>query len=391
MPSTYDTRRAGRKDGSTRVTIRARWTAPPDSPPLKPPVDPRYARSFPDLPSAETWTIAMDYAARYGHPLPLREAPPPLNGGAPADVLRLPDPAPACEEPQWEDVIAVWRSTFAALAPNTRYSYETIIGKYLSPPDLPPPAQVTRRDAQAWVNGLSKLPISPARVRRIHSALSAAYNQAHLHELLDRPWPAKLKLPRLAPSDKTYLSAEQVRRLVKLMPAHRDRLVVLVAAWGGLRWGEIVALRWKDYAGGALIVRRALSDVPGRPVEFKGPKNNRVRRVPLPAFLARELSAYRPDEANPEGFVFPGRGGSHLAYSWVTITFNPRGRTIQPALRFHDLRHTCAALSIAAGANPSEIRDRLGHHSTAFTLDNYGGLFREAGEDLARRLDDLAA
>jgi integrase len=56
-------------------------------------------------------------------------------------------------------------------------------------------------------------------------------------------------------------------------------------------------------------------------------------------------------------------------------------------LRFRDLRHTCAALSIAAGAHPKLISARLGHSSITITLDRYGHLFPSMEEALAEALD----
>lgn len=58
-------------------------------------------------------------------------------------------------------------------------------------------------------------------------------------------------------------------------------------------------------------------------------------------------------------------------------------------MRFHDLRHTCAALCIALGAHPKAIQERLGHSSITVTLDRYGHLFPKLDELLTGRLDDL--
>jgi integrase len=41
-------------------------------------------------------------------------------------------------------------------------------------------------------------------------------------------------------------------------------------------------------------------------------------------------------------------------------------------LRFHDLRHTCAALSLAASPNLTLVKERLGHENIATTIDLYG-------------------
>jgi integrase len=58
------------------------------------------------------------------------------------------------------------------------------------------------------------------------------------------------------------------------------------------------------------------------------------------------------------------------------------------ALRFHDLRHTCAALLIARGAHRKAIMERLGHSPIQVTLDRYGHLFPSLDGTLT---DGLAA
>ena len=58
-------------------------------------------------------------------------------------------------------------------------------------------------------------------------------------------------------------------------------------------------------------------------------------------------------------------------------------------MRFHDLRHTHAALLIASGEHPKVIQSRLGHASIRTTLDTYGHLFDGLDEDAAGRLNDL--
>lgn len=55
----------------------------------------------------------------------------------------------------------------------------------------------------------------------------------------------------------------------------------------------------------------------------------------------------------------------------------------------HDLRHTCAALSVAQDAHPEAIKQRLGHSTITTTLDVYGHLFPELEEALTDRLDAI--
>ena len=53
------------------------------------------------------------------------------------------------------------------------------------------------------------------------------------------------------------------------------------------------------------------------------------------------------------------------------------------------IRHTFVTLWVAAGVNPKELSVRAGHLSVAFTLDRYGHLYEDAGEDIPDRLDAL--
>jgi integrase len=58
-------------------------------------------------------------------------------------------------------------------------------------------------------------------------------------------------------------------------------------------------------------------------------------------------------------------------------------------LRFHDLRHTYAALMVAAGAHPKLLQAQLGHTSINVTLNTYGHLFPDAFNDVGEALDRL--
>jgi integrase len=59
------------------------------------------------------------------------------------------------------------------------------------------------------------------------------------------------------------------------------------------------------------------------------------------------------------------------------------------ALRFHDLRHTCASILIAQGAHPKEIQARLGHASINTTMDRYGHLLPTLGAQLDANLEEV--
>jgi len=82
--------------------------------------------------------------------------------------------------------------------------------------------------------------------------------------------------------------------------------------------------------------------------------------------------------------VFAEPDGTPVDPESVAKVFDRRvAKSKLPRIRFHDLRHTHVAHLIAAGEQPLLIAKRLGHASSAFTMDRYGHLFETAGSQAA--------
>ena len=58
-------------------------------------------------------------------------------------------------------------------------------------------------------------------------------------------------------------------------------------------------------------------------------------------------------------------------------------------VRFHDLRHTFASLTLLRGAMPKVINEALGHASVAFTMDTYSHIISGMQEDMMALLDEV--
>jgi integrase len=165
---------------------------------------------------------------------------------------------------------------------------------------------------------------------------------------------------------------------------------VYVAAYAGLRWGELAGLRVErvDLLRRTVSVVEQLTEVNGR-VAFGPPKTAAARRaVNVPVGVA-ELLHDQLDRRASGGLVFPTREGGPMRRShfrrraWLAA----RARAGLDGLRFHDLRHSAVALAIAQGAHPKAIQERMGHSSVTLTLDRYGHLFPALDERIAEGLD----
>ena len=104
--------------------------------------------------------------------------------------------------------------------------------------------------------------------------------------------------------------------------------------------------------------------------------------------LREQLLARAPNEV---GLVFPAPPAPSGARttSWLRSSGPPCVVPASTGLRFHDLRHTYAALMVAAGAHPKLLQAQLGHTSINVTLNTYGHLFPDAFADVGEALDRL--
>jgi integrase len=167
--------------------------------------------------------------------------------------------------------------------------------------------------------------------------------------------------PALTPEEMKVRACEEVQ----------DAELVRVAAYAGLRRGELVALRWRDvdFAGRKIIVRRSLSGE----TELGSTKSRRAREVPLPdqAAAALDRLSRRDEFTGLDDYVFANRLGRRLDPSALRRRFE-RARDaagLEP-LRFHDLRHTYGSLLVAGGIDLASVKAAMGH-SKITTTERY--------------------
>lgn len=260
--------------------------------------------------------------------------------------------------------------------------------------------QISTADVRGWVanvKGANGKTLSASRSRQAYGMLSAmldlAVEDGRLAKNPAKPTAGKRGfLPKL-PKHRThtYLSHQQVHALAHHAGDYRG--LILVLAYGGLRWGEATALRVcdVDVLRSRLNVQRAVSEVAGNLI-YGTPKSHATRAVPIPAFVRSELDALMDGKA-PESLLFTGPEGGPLRNS------NFRQRVFDPAARAagirtlkpHDLRHTAASLAIASGANVKAVQRMLGHASASMTLDTYADLFEADLDEVAERLNEAAS
>jgi integrase len=189
---------------------------------------------------------------------------------------------------------------------------------------------------------------------------------------------------------------EELAIIKEHMP-DRLRLAVLIAAWCGLRYGEIFELRRADVdlAVRVIRIRRAVARVPGEPPIVGTPKSAAgVRDASVPPHLLPEFRRHLAEHVaiGARSLLFPAARGSdkHLAPATLYRHFyTARKAAGRPDLRWHDLRHTGATLAAAAGATLSELMSRLGH-STVGAAMRYQHAAADRDRVIAEALSEMA-
>ena len=186
---------------------------------------------------------------------------------------------------------------------------------------------------------------------------------------------------------------EQLDTLVGEMPA-RLQLMVLLAAWCALRFGELVELRRKDIdlEDHVVKIRRAAVRVDGGWV-VGDPKSDAGKRdVSIPPHIAPAVLRHLTKHVGPkpDALLFPAKSGDHLQPSTLYRHFyRAREKAKRPDLRWHDLRHSGAVLAAQTGATLAELMARLGH-STHQAAMRYQHAAQGRDRQIADALSKLA-
>ena len=295
-----------------------------------------------------------------------------------------------------------WQRTVVHLRPTTRRIYDVNLRRHILPyvgdHEI---GRLTPSLLRGWLSELSvadqhgRGPLAPASVGQAYRTLNRILSAAVADEILGRNPLAGVKPPRPGSEEMRFLSHDDVATLVTVID-RRYQAMVLVAAYCGLRAGELIGLRRHriDLLHRRLSVLEQVQWIDGG-FDVSAPKSAAGRRaVSIPGMVHEALDNHLSRFAEPgrEGIVFPAPEGGYLRLeNFRRRVWSPavQGAGLSP-LRFHDLRHTCASLAIAAGADVKVLQRMLGHSSAALTLDRYGHLMPGQAELIADRLDEMA-
>lgn len=264
-----------------------------------------------------------------------------------------------------------WLEDNRRLGPRSRETHERNLRIHLAPLAEVPVKSLTPALVRTWYSTAMRGRGGKTSIDQSYRLLRAILNTAVREGILAKnpcqiPGAGSNRAKR-----RTVASPTQVTALVEEV-AGPYKAAVLLAAWGGLRRGEILALRRADLdleARTVSVHRNQVELLSSRSRFDAKPKTDAgYRTVALPPHVIPYLRDHLREYAGEERLFVSSTGGPMPGDTLTQAFSRARDRLGMEGFRFHDLRHTGQTLAAATGASLADLMKRLGHSSPAAAM-----------------------
>ena len=304
----------------------------------------------------------------------------------------------------FRDWLDYWYQNYSKprLRPSTQLNYEGLIYNHLIPGlGKIPLNQLTQGELQQFFRRMKESGrkanverrgpgMADRSVRSCHAVCQMALDKAVEERLIHANPAVGCKLPPMKGKEMKILTQEEIQRFLIQAKAEGMYELFLLELTTGMRRGELLALRWDDldFATGKLRIDKQVYPVGGRLI-ISEPKTKAANRtIILPPAMVELLAEYKkgvfsdlifPSRIKPEQPIDPGYVRKRLQ---VILE-----RAGCKRVRFHDLRHTFATLSLENGMDVKTLSTIIGHVSSATTLNTYTHITDEMRRKAALSID----
>jgi integrase len=305
---------------------------------------------------------------------------------------------------QWLDV---WAAEYlGGVKPGTVRTYKVQIAQHIKPAlGAVRLQQLNAHSIQAFYNDLQRVKgLSAKTIKNVHGVLHGALQQATDLDYLRFNPADKCKLPRIEKQEVAVLPEDKITPFIERAGGDVYGVAMYVALFTGMRESELLGLAWEcvDFAAGCIHVRRQLQRDTAAETYILAPlKNDKPRTITPAPSVMRLLHTRNAQQkrdrlkagavwANPLDLVFTNELGKNLIQRTLVKKFKDVAAAVdEPALRFHDLRHTYAVNALRSGDDIKTVQGNLGHHTAAFTLDTYAHVTEQMQRDSADRMEQF--
>jgi len=238
-------------------------------------------------------------------------------------------------------------------------------------------------------NGNPKL--HPRMVHRCHLVLNQACAMSVRMGIIHANPCADVELPRMERQEMRVWDAHEVRAFLEAADEHSYRIAWYLMVLEGLRRGEALGVRWRDYnrdAGVLHLVQSVTVDKEsGATVVLPRTKTSAGSRT---VRLTERTKAALETTARKGDLITCTDAGGPINPNNISRAFKMLVlRAGVQEIRVHDMRHTAASLLLRAGVGHKIVQERLGHASSQTTMDIYAHLIGDMQQSAAMAMDAL--
>jgi integrase len=273
-------------------------------------------------------------------------------------------------------------------------------------------SSVTRSDVKGLVRGWIRAGMAPSSIRNNLDPLRVIFREAiEDGQVMIDPL-SRMQLPHGGGRRERVADRAEAQALIDALP-ESERALWACAFYGGLRRGELRALRWSDidFDTEVIHVKRGWDDKDG---EQATKSDAGERDVPMAGVLRKMLIAHKLASGRGADELVFGRTGalpfvpstigerSRRAWGWrkmpnPELARNPDARpkeiwvkiredALEPIV-LHESRHSAASYGIEMGLNDLELTAMIGHSDVRTTKNIYGHLFADSSAAVRAKMD----
>ena len=251
--------------------------------------------------------------------------------------------------------------------------------------------------------------VTPNTVIHHHAVIHSALKYAVKTDMLIQNVADKVDRPRKNSFQPVFLSADEMQKMFEALRGTKLELPVLVAAFYGLRRGEVVGLKWDaiDFERNTITIRHIVTNakIDGKYEivrEDRAKTKSSLRSLPLVDNIREKLLALKEQQKENKRICGNCYNREYDGYVFVDVMgniFNPRNLSSNFSkllelkglrhIRFHDLRHSCASLLLANDVPMKQIQEWLGHSDISTTANIYSHLDYKSKLTSANVMDNV--
>jgi len=238
--------------------------------------------------------------------------------------------------------------------------------------------KVSIKDIESFLSQ-KKLEASEWTARKYFISLSSAFERARLWNYLEVNPFRKVEKPKTPELIPLYFTKQDFRLLLTAIVENDLRELVIIAAYTGLRLGELLTLEWSD-----VDFKRRVLQV--RNKETFTTKSGRNRVIPMAEVVYNTLMQRKERLTSEHSLVF-NNNSKQWSAAYISRKFKRcvRASGLNERLHFHSLRHTFCSWLAEAGVSLYAISKLAGHSQTKTTeiyahlqSDSMHGLINDA-------------